>query len=107
MLSGHMWVRIRNAPIQAMGRNGQPLFVAPAHQNQLGMETRILFLLNLIAALATIIISKADNIKKPMIRKVFLWICIATICISFSIELNLFRQKVGGYPFNFLPISLF
>ena len=103
MTSGYMWVRIRSAPYAAAGRDGKMQSIAASLQNQLGVETHMIALLNGSAALAMIALSSvAPAISHGLARRMAVFACMAVIMVTFSAEVAIFRRKMGGYPFRLL-----
>ena len=102
MLSGYMWVKIRNAPY--LNSSGDKVsYITPSPQAQLGIETRIVSALS--AAIVTVFLlitpityKLQDNNKRRIAAMVM---SILYMAGHFGL-LNIFSQKFQGYPLSYI-----
>ncbi|KAL1902075.1 oligosaccharyl transferase subunit ost3/OST6 [Ceratocystis pirilliformis] len=102
--SGHMFNHIRKVPYVAMTRDGGISYFAGGFQNQLGLETQVIAALYGILSFCSISLAiKAPRIASPTGQRIAVVILSAVILVVYSLLMNIFRIKNGGYPFRLPP----
>ncbi|KAI9313281.1 hypothetical protein BX666DRAFT_764038 [Dichotomocladium elegans] len=103
MISGQMWNQIRNPPYVAAGPGGKMNFIAGGFQQQLGLESRIVASIYGLLAMGTIALAVfVPKISDKNHQRICVYVWITSYVVVFSILLNLFKFKNGGYPFKLL-----
>lgn len=102
MLSGFMWVRIRNAPYTSSGPAG-PIYFMPNPQAQLGIESRIITGLTagtfIAFLLMTNITYKLEDNNKRRIAAMMMSLLYMAGHVAL---MKLFSHKLPGYPITHL-----
>ncbi|KAL5604293.1 hypothetical protein BROUX41_002266 [Berkeleyomyces rouxiae] len=102
--SGHMFNHIRKVPYVAMTREGGISYFAGGFQNQLGLETQVIAAIYGILSFCSISLAiKAPRIASPTGQRISVVILTAVILVVYSLLMNIFRYKNGGYPFRLPP----
>ena len=100
MLSGHMWVKIRNPPY--MGPNHSYIMKA-SPQAQLGIESRLVYGLTAVITALFLLIApvtyKFDDINK---RRVAAMILSLLYMAGHAGLLKIFAMKFPGYPLSYI-----
>jgi hypothetical protein len=102
MLSGIMWVRIRNSPYIGGGPEG-PSFIVPSPQSQFGAESRIVSGLNAGILILLLLITKItyafeDNNKRRIAAMIMSLLYMA----GHFAFMKIFSYKLPGYPITHL-----
>ena len=97
MLSGYMWVRIRNAPFIGQGANG-PTYIYASPQSQFGAESRIVSGLNagtiLVFLMITAVTYKFEDNNK---RRIAAMIMSILYVAGHTALMKVFTQKMPMY----------
>lgn len=103
MLSGYMWVKIRNPPFIGATSSGEAMYFANSPQSQLGIESRLITGINVAIVTAFLLITPItykleDNNKRRIAAMVMSLIYMA----GHAGLLKFFTQKFPGYPFSYI-----
>jgi oligosaccharyltransferase complex subunit gamma len=103
MLSGYMWVKIRNPPFVGTNHMREILYIANSPQAQLGIESRIVSGLNAAIVVVFLLISPVtyklnDNNKRRIAAMVMSLLYMA----GHAGLLKAFMQKFPGYPLSYI-----
>ena len=103
MLSGYMWVKIRNPQFVGSNQMRETLYITNSPQTQLGIESRIVTGLNaaivVVFLLITPITYKFDDNNK---RRVAAMVMSLLYMAGHAGLLKAFIQKFPGYPLSYI-----
>lgn len=102
MMSGFMWSKIRSPPYVGSHQSGV-MYFSTSPQSQLGIESRIISLLNIVTNIIFLkivpITYKMEDKNKRRIAAMVLSILYMLCHSSF---LKAFAQKLPGYPLSYM-----
>ena len=103
MLSGYMWVKIRNPPFLGANHLREILYIANSPQAQLGVESRIITGLNAAIVLVFLLITPVtykleDNNK----RRIAAMVMSLLYMVGHAGLLKAFMKKFPGYPLSYI-----
>ena len=103
MLSGYMWVKIRNPPYIGSAGNRQAQYFLNSPQSQLGVESRIISALNCGIVLSFLLITVVtykfeDNNKRRIAAMVMSLLYMA----GHAGLMKIFAVKFSGYPLSYI-----
>lgn len=102
MNSGYMWNQIRGAPYSGQ-KQGKIELVSGNFQSQFVIETQIVTVLYAGCAAAFIwLTQRVPKFESETSQRLALYIGMAVFVGLYSLLINLFRIKNGGYPFRLL-----
>jgi oligosaccharyltransferase complex subunit gamma len=101
--TGHMWVKIKQAPYVQATREGGINWIAGGYSNQLGLEGQIMALLYGACGFCIIVLTVFIPAQSsPFKQRVGTLLWVGFLVALFSIIIRIFRIKNGGYPFGLL-----
>ncbi|KAI6248468.1 Magnesium transporter protein 1 [Erysiphe necator] len=104
--SGHMFNHIRKVPYVSGDGNGGIAYFSGGFSNQFGLETQIISSIYGLLSFATISLAlKVPRIADPVSQQIAVLAWSSVIFLTYSLLLNFFRIKNGGYPFWLPPFS--
>jgi oligosaccharyltransferase complex subunit gamma len=103
MNSGYMWNQIRHAPYSGQTRQGKIELISGNFQSQYVIETQIITVLYAGCAAAFIwLVQRVPKFESENAQRYALYVGMAMFVGLYSLLINVFRIKNGGYPFRLL-----
>lgn len=100
-ISGHMFNEIRKTPSTKRNAKGETIFIMPGQQVQLGVETKIVFVIYTIIITSLISLIKiVPGIKDIKMRMILCILTCLVLTFAYSGLINAFGIKSTSYPFR-------